>query len=176
MGDEEDFGFDSQDKMAKPERAAYEVPFKVFSPKDIDAAQEALINEVKDVLGQPPESTAILLRYYRWNKERLLDAYMERQDDVLEAAGLGDDNEGPARIQTVPGFCCDICFDDDADMATFALKCGHRFCLDCYTKYLTSKIKDEGEAARIKCPGEACNRIVDSKSLELLLAEDLKPR
>jgi ariadne-1 len=152
------------------------VDFKVFSPEDIDAAQERLINEVKDVLGQPPEATAILLRYHHWNKEKLLDAYMEHQEDVLEAAGLGDESSSNDRIQQVSGFVCDICLDDDPEISTFALKCEHRFCVDCYKTYLASKIKDEGEAARIKCPGGGCNRIVDSKSLEMLLADYLKNR
>jgi len=61
-------------------------------------------------------------------------------------------------------------------LSTFAMKCGHRFCVDCYQQYLAQKIKEEGEAARIKCPGDGCNRIVDSKSLDLLVSEDLKDR
>jgi ariadne-1 len=162
--------------MSKPQKPAYEVDFKVLSPTDIDNAQDRLINEVKDVLLQPPEATAILLRYYRWNKEKLFDAYMEHQEEVLEAAGLGDEAASAVRLQQVSGFVCDICINDDPDISTFALKCGHRFCADCYKHYLASKVKDEGEAARIKCPGEGCNRIVDSKSLELLLEEDLKDR
>jgi ariadne-1 len=162
--------------MTKPERPSYEVDFKVFSPQDIDGAQERLIKEVKDVLGQPPEATAILLRHHRWNKEKLFDAYMEHQEEVIEAAGLGDEKAYAARIQKVPGFVCDICFDDSSDLSTFALKCSHRYCLDCYRTYLVSKITEEAEAARIKCPGGDCNRIVDSKSLELLLPESLKER
>jgi ariadne-1 len=162
--------------MPKDEKPAYEVDFHVFSPQDIDTAQDCLINEVKDVLGQSPEATAILLRYHRWNKEKLFDAYMEHQEDVLEAAGLGDESTKAARISKISGFMCDICFNDAPDMQTFALRCDHRFCMDCYKTYLASKVKDEGEAARIQCPGEGCHRIVDSKSLELLLAEDLKSR
>jgi ariadne-1 len=152
------------------------VDFKVFSPNDIDDAQIRLINEVKDILGQSPESTAILLRYHRWNKEKLFDAYMEHQEDVLEAAGLGDESTNHILILRISGFVCDICLDDDPEMDTCALKCEHRFCKNCYKRYLASKVKDEGEAARIKCPGDGCNRIVDSKSIEQLLAENLKHR
>jgi ariadne-1 len=169
-------GFESQDKMARNEKPAYEVNFKVFSPTDIDGAQDRLIKEVKDVLGQPPEATAILLRYHRWNKEKLFDAYMEHQHEIIEAAGLGDEKIYSARVQKLKGFTCDICFDDEANISTFSLKCGHRYCLNCYKTYLVSKITEEAEAARIKCPGEDCNRIVDSKSLELLLPENLKER
>lgn len=172
---EEDM-FGSQMKVTKETRKPYEVDFKVYSPGDIQKYQASVVDEVTDLLEQPPEAAAILLRYFRWNKERLVEAYMDKREQVLEQAGLGDDEASVPRIKKISGFVCDICCEDDADMDTFAMKCGHRFCLDCYRHYLASKIKDEGEAARIKCPGDACNRIVDSKSIDLLLPTDLRER
>lgn len=148
----------------------------MYSPGDIQAYQDAQIEEVCAFIGQPPEATAILLRYARWNKEKLIESYMEREDQVLEDAGLGQSSAKTSNIMTVRDFCCEICFEDDDRLNTYAMKCGHRFCVDCYRHYLAQKIKDEGEAARIKCPGDACNRIVDARSLDLLVAEDLKAR
>ncbi|KKY28327.1 putative ibr domain-containing protein [Diplodia seriata] len=172
-----DVAFDSQDKDIKPSKKSYEVDFKVYSPGDIQAYQNRVIDEVSQILGQPAESTAILLRYARWNKERLIEQYMDKQEELLEDAGLGDDVAGVVKIAKAGSdFMCDICADDDPDLDTFAMRCGHRFCVPCWKQYLYTKIKDEGEAARIKCPGSDCNRIVDSKSLELLVAEDLKAR
>ncbi|RMZ73700.1 RING finger [Pyrenophora seminiperda CCB06] len=175
--DQDDVGFETQDKDIKPTKQAYEVDFKVFDPIQIQAQQDKQIDEVSSILGQPPEAAAILLRHLRWNKERLIDQYMEKMEQVLETAGLGQDSTtNPPKLEKVPGFVCDICCDDDANMKTFAMKCGHRFCLDCYRQYLGTKIQDEGEAARIRCPGEGCTRIVDSKSLDLLVTEDLHDR
>jgi ariadne-1 len=179
--DDEDVGYgedanDSQDKPTKPQRKPFEVDYRCLSPHDIDSAQSRLIDEVKDVLGQPPESTAILLRHFRWNKEKLIEQYMDDEPDVLETAGLGIDASSAARICAVPGFECSICYSNPPEAPTFALKCDHRFCVECYRQYLEGKVKSEGEAARIKCPGEGCNRIVDSKSLESILSEGLKDR
>jgi ariadne-1 len=101
---------------------------------------------------------------------------MEQQAEVLESAGLGDDEASKCRLQKIPRFTCDICCDDDPDTLTFSLTCGHRFCVDCYTTYVVTKIKTEGNAARIRCPGDSCNRIVDSKSLELLVPAELKDK
>lgn len=132
---------------------------------------------MSNILGQPPEATAILLRYSRWNKERLIDQYMEKTEETLENAGLGETAQShPPRLERVRGFVCDICCEDGPDLDTFAMKCGHRFCVDCYKQYLSTKIKDEGEAARIRCPGDGCNRIVDSKSLDLLVSPNLRER
>ena len=175
--DQDDVGFESQDKDIKPTKQAYEVDFKVFEPSQIQASQDKQIAEVSNILGQPPEATAILLRHLRWNKERLIDQYMDKTEEVLEDAGLGEESStNPPRLEKVKGFVCDICCEDDPDLDTFAMKCGHRFCVDCYKQYLYTKIKDEGEAARIRCPGDGCNRIVDSKSLDLLVSEDLCER
>ncbi|KAF2664572.1 RING finger protein [Microthyrium microscopicum] len=174
IGEEE--GFDAHDKITATQKQSYEVEFKVWTPKDIDEAQLRLINEVKDVLGQSPEATAILLRYSRWNREKLIEQYMDNQAAVLEGAGLGESNSTEARVQTLTGFTCDICCDDTSPMTTFAIKCGHRFCIDCYKTYVNAKVTDEAEAARIKCPADQCNRIVDNKSMELLVPDNLTDR
>ena len=172
--EEPDVGFSQKD--LKPSRKAYEVDFDVYSPTDIQAHQDRQIDEVSAVLGQPSEATAILLRHLRWNKERLIDIYMEKPDVVLEEAGLGSDNDPTPSTKVIRGFTCEICCEDTPGLQTFALKCGHRYCVDCYRQYLAHKIKDEGEAARIQCPTAGCHRIVDSKSLDFLVAADLRSR
>lgn len=175
--DQDDVGFESQDKDIKPSKQAHEVDFKVFDPAQIQGQQDKQIDEVSSILGQPPEAAAILLRHMRWNKERLIDRYMEGMEEVLENAGLGQDSaSNPPRLEKVKGFVCDICCDDDPELNTFAMKCGHRFCVSCYRQYLGTKIQTDGEAARIRCPGEGCTRIVDSKSLDLLVTVDLHDR
>jgi ariadne-1 len=174
--DDGDDVYESQDKSVKPGSFSFEVDHHSLSPRDIENAQTSLIKEVKDVLGQPPESTAILLRYFRWNRERLIEQYMDDQPEVLEAAGLGTDASSAAKLSKVPGFECEICYSNAPDALTFALKCDHRFCVDCYRQYVEGKVKNDAEAARIKCPGDGCNRIIDSKSLEVLLSDNLKRR
>lgn len=173
--DEPDVGF-SQEKDIKPSKKAFEVEFEIFSPGDIQAYQDKQIDEVSAILGQPSQATAILLRHLRWNKERLIEAYMDKPESVLETAGLGPESAQAPTTEVVKGFTCEICCEDTLGLETYALKCGHRYCVDCYRQYLAQKIKDEGEAARIQCPTAGCNRIVDAKSLDLLVAAELKSR
>lgn len=104
-----------------------------------------------------------------------MEQYMDKQDVLLEQAGLGKGSGSAPQIKKMPKFECGICYRDDSP-DTFAMKCNHRFCVDCYRQYLQQKIKEEGEAAHIRCPGDDCNRIVDSRSLDLLVPEDLKAR
>ncbi|KAI4208727.1 MAG: hypothetical protein LQ348_000048 [Seirophora lacunosa] len=174
--DEPDMGFSHDKDMMKPRRKVYEVDFKILGPEDIVAQQDKQIEEVSAILGLPSEACAILLRHLRWNKERLIESYMDRPDTVLERAGLGPDGGRPPKVEQARGFICTICFDDEPGMETYAMKCGHRYCVDCYRQYLAQKVKAEGEAARIQCPTDGCSRIVDSRSMDLLVTQELKSR
>ena len=101
---------------------------------------------------------------------------MEKPDTLLEEAGLGSDNQNAPMTRVIQGFMCEICCEEAPGLETYALKCGHRYCVECYQQYLVQKIKEEGEAARIQCPTSGCHRIVDSKSLNFLVAAELKSR
>ena len=112
----------------------------------------------------------------RWNKEKLIELYMDNQEKVLEAAGLGPTFAATPLTKAVKGFTCEICYDDESGLQTYAMKCGHRYCAGCYSQYLTQKVKEEGEAARIQCPKDGCHRIVDAKSLRLLVKKEVQNR
>ena len=174
--DEPDVGFSQDKEIIRHKKKSYEVDFSIHSPADIQAQQDKQIDEVSQILGQPSEASAILLRHLRWNKERLIEAYMEQPEVLLDSAGLGSGSVQAPKTQYMNNFTCTICYDDESEIETFALKCEHRYCVECYRHYLATKIKDEGEAGRIQCPTEKCSQIVDSKSMELLITAELKAR
>ncbi|KAL3426267.1 IBR domain-containing protein [Phlyctema vagabunda] len=171
----DDLGYSQKDEVKKVKKS-FDINFKVYHPEDIQRQQDDLIDEVNMILDIRKEDAAILLRHFRWNKERLIEDYMEDSNKVLETAGLGPSTAGPPKLEVIPGFMCDICCEDDEGLKSFAMKCGHRYCINCYNQYLGQKIKEEGEAARIQCPQDGCKRIIDAKSLELLVAADLQTR
>lgn len=150
--------------------------FKVLDPIDIEREQLVQVGDVCQILGLPPESAAILLRFGRWKPEKLIEGFIDRREQTLKDAGLGPEFEVTAKTEVVPDFMCEICCEDGPELETYAMRCGHRFCVDCYRHYLGQKIKEEGEAARIECPGDSCHRIVDSRSLDLLVTDDVKDR
>ena len=160
----------------KPTRRPYEVDFRILSPGDIQSIQRKQIDEVCQILGLPPESVAILLRYMRWNKEKLIETYMDKPDELLTEAGLGPQFTKAPKTEIIRGFTCEICYEDGPDLQNYAMICGHRYCVDCYSHYLIQKVKEEGEAARIQCPRDGCHRIMDSKSLKLLVDDQIKDR
>lgn len=174
--DEPDPDFGIIKDMEKKKKAAHVVAYSVFEPTDIQRQQDEMVSEVNMILDMRKEDAAILLRHFRWNKERLLEDYMDRPDKVLEAAGLNSTSSETRKLQVLDGFVCDICCEDGEGLESFAMKCGHRYCVDCYRHYLTQKIREEGEAARIQCPSDGCGRILDTCSLDLLVTPDLTDR
>lgn len=176
LDDEPDPDFGLSKELEKKKKPAHVVPFKVFEPTDIQRQQDEMINEVNMILDMRQEDAAILLRHFRWNKERMLEDYMDRPERVLETAGLGSNSATLPKLEVIPNFMCDICCEDEEGLESFAMKCGHRYCVDCYRQYLTQKIREEGEAARIQCPADGCGRILDSRSLDLLVAPELNGR
>jgi ariadne-1 len=162
--------------LGEKKKISTDIPFEVYQPADIQKQQDDCIDEVNMILEMRNEDVAILLRHFRWNKERLMDDYMERREKVLEAAGLGLSSRGPPQLETIDGFVCDICCEDGPGLESFAMKCGHRYCVGCYRQYLFQKIREEGEAARIQCPSDGCGRIIDARSLDLLVTSDLADR
>ncbi|KAI5776894.1 hypothetical protein EDC01DRAFT_719912 [Geopyxis carbonaria] len=163
-------------KDDKPQKKAYEVEFKTVSDDQLRKVQREQINEVSTIFGLSMEQGAILLRHFKWQKERMIERYMESPEEVMHAAGLGPEFNDVPSTQKMDDFMCDICCDDEAGINTYAMKCEHRYCTACYTEYLSSKIKDEGEASRIQCPADGCSRIMDSKSIKMLVAPEVYKR
>lgn len=156
----------------KNARRAHEVEFQPHSLQDIRQTQETQIANVASVCNIDPTQAAILLRHHRWNKERVIDSYMDDPERTLKKAGIVTDDSGEHCVQNLKGFECEICFDDDNGEQSYALQCGHRACTVCWGTYLTKKIKEEGESSRIQCLFDKCNVIVDEKTVELLVDRD----
>ncbi|KAG0169308.1 hypothetical protein DFQ30_003745 [Apophysomyces sp. BC1015] len=158
----------------KQRKKAYQVDFTVHSSNNLKTIQDKEIAQVATILGLAKEDAATLLRYFRWNKEKLFERYMDAPEDVLRSAGMTTDCSAKtiilAKELTSNGsFMCEICCDDDPEMRTVGASCGHRFCSGCYEHYLRQKIREEGESRRIQCPQDKCSVIVDEKTVELLV-------
>jgi ariadne-1 len=146
-------------------RKIYEVDYQVYSPLDILKAQTVDITYISEIINQPAEISATLLRYFGWNREKLVDSYMINPEKTLLDGGVN--------LKQIPvitqqeGFVCDICCNDDSEQ--LALSCGHAFCLDCYRSYLDAKIVQQGESRKIKCAAQDCTITMDEAVVKLIV-------
>ncbi|KAI9216388.1 hypothetical protein BC828DRAFT_393664 [Blastocladiella britannica] len=166
-----DDGFDSQ--PAGPALKEYEVEFTVRTLPEILDFQNREAAHVAGIIAIGQGHAATLLRHFTWNKDQLLERYMEDPEKVLRDACVVLDERLAPKIEThVAGFMCEVCCDDDPATESIALSCGHRFCLDCYRRYLTSKIMDDGESRRISCMARDCSLVVDQVTVRELASPE----
>ncbi|KAF9999618.1 hypothetical protein BGZ79_006764 [Entomortierella chlamydospora] len=155
------------------QKKAYEVEFKSLLLSDILAAQSSAASHVAGILGVTVSQASKLLRSHKWNKEQLIEKYMDTPQEILNQAGvvLG---ETQASLQIRPkGFVCLICFDDDSAGSALGLRCGHVFCQPCYEQYLTQKIAEEGECRAIFCPESGCAVPVDDQVISSVVGASI---
>ncbi|CEP13362.1 hypothetical protein [Parasitella parasitica] len=172
-------GYNSNDDInddvfkEKQQKKAYQVDYNVLDSLHLKSKQDKEVSQVSAILGLSSEDAATLLRYFRWNKEKLFEQYMDSSEKVLKLAGVSSVSDLKHSIVLArdigTDFMCDICCDDSSDMETISVSCGHRFCRTCYTHYVVQKIREEGESRRIQCPDSKCAVIVDEKTVELLV-------
>jgi ariadne-1 len=165
--EDQDFAFDP---VVPDSKKSYEVDYSIWKPIDIVEKQRKDIEDVTTILGCESEIATTLLWHFKWNKERLIESFMENEEKVKKEAGVHGNFKPEFKI--IKNFCCDICCSDDENLTTFALSCNHRYCTNCYKHYITQKIKEEGESRHISCPGE-CTLVLDEKTVKSLVEPDV---
>lgn len=108
---------------------------------------------------------------------------MEKPQDVLRDLGepqnvlseIDDDGSPPphkrARIDAQELLECPVCCDTTLAQGSFKMRCGHRFCKECWKDYVSAKVKDEGQSY-FKCMQDGCATVMDEASIQRLGVPD----
>ena len=92
-----------------------------------------------------PDDVLVLMQHYDWNEERLLEAWTEKMDELLQQIGLKSaEVNGSSDVRGIKhrnDFMCIICCEEK-NTDTFSLECGHEYCLDCYRHYIQDKLHE----------------------------------
>jgi len=156
--------------------------FEVLDAGACLAVATQQVNEVCELLCVGKDVASILLRQFRWDRERLTADYLEDSEGVLRKAGFheGENLEMlhvgaglvhvsglPQPASSLPEIKCLICYEDHKMYS--ALACGHKYCNDCYTTFMSHKIKDEGHACLFTtCPHDRCPVMVTERLVHSL--------
>lgn len=142
-----------------------------LSEQEIALEQNKIINEVADLLGIPPECARTVLIHFKWNKDKLFDAYYAdsakvRADTGIKHLGVAGHAPGP--------FMCEICLDEYPAREGFSLGCKHVFCRPCWSGFLSSAVADEGAGCIFKrCPAENCGEAVTMSVVKAMAPADV---
>lgn len=114
------------------------------------------LREVTEVLSIPESAASVLMREYKWVKERLFEIFYTDPDGLLDKYGVRCRCEAPPAAALLTGRMtrnrlaklkvpreCAICFMDGLDPEEmYSMPCGHSFCRDCWYGYIQCKIGD----------------------------------
>ena len=221
--------FDTDFKSSgKGSHKVYEVEFESLSQADIETTMKEDVDNISSIFGVDVSSycrlseiadcslhntmqgdvASLLLRHFDWNKEKLIEKYMDNPNAINEASGIAPPDKssqpdhsprtqstGPTRttrrgtaegsksgktkailerisppVEEPRTFVCPICFDD-SQIKYHSLSCGHRFCVECWNAYITSKVKTEAEQW-ITCMAEDCSLVAPSKFIRSCLNDN----
>eukprot|EP01114_Cavostelium_apophysatum_P018563 TRINITY_DN576_c0_g1_i1.p1 TRINITY_DN576_c0_g1~~TRINITY_DN576_c0_g1_i1.p1 ORF type:complete len:511 (+),score=127.36 TRINITY_DN576_c0_g1_i1:176-1708(+) len=172
--EKEDFFVETEPVVTKMQRSH---SYEVLKQESILNESKHLIDAVVSVCGIPTAAAAAaLLRHFKWNKDRLIESYMDNQEKTCTDAGLSTlELERPVPDPKKTHECL-ICMDSLPAAETFALSCGHRYCKDCWKGYLEVKIKDGPTSVYARCPAPKCKSIVHEQAYKTLVSKPLFER
>ena len=159
--------------------SARKIDYSCLSRTHIVDMQRKDVEQVADLCGLNWSAARTLLAHFRWNKERLLERYMEDSDRVLQASGLSlsqssSENKSvdlivsPAAVDFTCAICCDDLQENAELKVTSLASCKHQFCTACYSHYVVQKIRGEGECRNITCPASGCKNLLNEEAIRQL--------
>jgi hypothetical protein len=138
-------------------------------PSQMEAHVRALLEDMSEVLGLTVDEVGILCRNFkeRWNRVRIEEQWMEDSDKLREQVGLGPESAADASTAAAGASSagklveCQTCGDDEVPLAqSFALSCGHVFCLSCWTSWILAEFDKGPVCINTKCQGFKCRVVV----------------
>lgn len=155
-----------------------EFQYEVLTTEEIVQHMVDCIREVNVIVEIPPTTTRILLNYFKWDKEKLYERYYDGDPDRLfkEAHVINPNNKIQKLFQKSSSKSkslelCEICFQELPLSMMTGLACGHRFCTECWTVYLTTKIMEHGQVQTIPCSAVGCDIVVDDQTVMNLIKD-----
>nr|GAT59280.1 predicted protein [Mycena chlorophos] len=172
---------------AKPSRKAYDLEYESLSQSAVEQVMASDVEYITGILGIDTSTASLLLRHMSWNKERLIEKYMDNASKVLVDAGVSLPDPETVRPVTSKrpvarsrkrapsndstSFTCSICFDDSPDLKPLALECGHKACSGCWDAYVSAKLTEEAEHA-CRCMAEGCALVAPDAFIRSVISAD----
>ncbi|XP_058795261.1 E3 ubiquitin-protein ligase arih1l-like [Phymastichus coffea] len=158
--------------------------FKVLTIEEIVEEIADCIKEVNVIVQMPPTVTRNLLIYFNWDKQTLMEKYYGGNPEKLfEEAKIANPHQQTADTSAISSSIdagegssnaqghCEICCTSVPPSELTGFQCRHRYCRDCWNKYLTEKVLQEDFVYMITCAAHNCDILIDYASV-MELAND----
>ena len=170
--------------------------YEILSLPTLLSIQKRTLSELDELIGCSMNESIILMRHYRWNKDRLFQAWLKDPTGVQAGCGLVRMQHRQAKkaeesIKASPCHAssssssssvsfgdCPLCGDQMQTNNSFDLGCSldgsHRFCLSCWQQWATAEMDKGPQALRTSCCAFKCKEIIPDDIILSLL--DTKKR
>ena len=151
----------------------------ITSCSNVEPVMTALVKEVASLLDIHPDMAQHLLYYNKWDKERLIDSFFSNSEKALADAGLDLFTDAivsaanPLSLSLTPAKCpridnlkpssaiftCRICYNDQLhEHDCYNLGCGHKFCRECFSQYVSKQVESGPASIAARCPEHKCTQ------------------
>jgi ariadne-1 len=133
-----------------------------------------IIDHVAKLLYVSSDEALALLIHFKWNKEKLQEAYFGDMDKLRQTVGIDLYRPyKPASSSNDDGnlVLCGVCYDEVPPSNIVALGCEHPFCSDCFRTYLETQVGNGPPGClTTKCPHFKCTQSVPHSYFRGLLS------
>ncbi len=155
---------------------SYQVEYKSHTVASIEASQQKEVEHVASMFMIKDTDAAILLRHFGWNKERLIERYMDSPDKVNLEAGVLEDPSRP-KLQMLPEFTCESALWVRTTCPTERWRPWHsHVATDSVATAISSTWSKRSEVKASRDVYSACVRSATSSSTSALLALSSRPK
>ncbi|KAL0863718.1 hypothetical protein Bca101_042836 [Brassica carinata] len=151
---ESDYGMD-EDMHNDSTSTRSQISYVVLKEEDIREHQKADIEQVSTVLSIDQVKAIILLLHYRWSSSKRV-----RKTVGILKEHVVDLNDQEVNTE------CGICFESYLHKEIVTVSCGHPYCKNCWTSYITEKINNGPGCLMIKCPEPSCSAVVGQDMID----------
>lgn len=158
---------------------AKKLNYKIIKDYEIRQAQEEDIALLSSTLSLTRVAACLILHRYKWNVEHAQDAWCTNEDDARKFVGMFN-NPIVEITEKETDLVCGICFETyvcDARLKNTIGFCGHSFCGDCLTSYISMTINENGfQCLYLCCPDPSCTAAIGQDMVELLVSDSDKEK
>jgi len=149
--------------------------YKYFTKDGLAEEQRSRVLSAERKLEVSEGAAEIMLRYTNWDLHSLIAKHRRDKKLLYKDAGCISQINNVVKYVDDPGeeMDCGICLCDVKKGDTFAMSCGHRYCLVCWKRHLEVAVKagtsSGASAVHLNCPGEKCKEVIPKLVFEMIL-------
>jgi ariadne-1 len=148
----------------------------IVLPHELSKIREKLISECCEATSLDRDEAITVLIHYKWNIDKVSQEWFEDVDGNRKKFGLDLDDAAVQKLNNIKiennNVYCSVCYCEINKSDSFALKCGHCFCDDCWKQHIYSKLEDIFCCLYATCLQKGCNLRIPESAFEKYLKYD----